>query len=61
MIPPCATFYFGWKWLSGVANIAAAGAATQEDPLARFNAAVATQKLVRVTIHGLEGRNITNG
>lgn len=58
-IIPGATFKFIWRWLASVTNVA--GAATMADPRTRFNAAINSGKLLRIMIHGIEGRNVTNG
>jgi len=60
VITPQKTFRITMKWHSSIQNVA--GVPTpQQDPRTRFNAATASQKLVRLYMHGIEGRDVSNG
>ena len=60
VITPQKTFRLVMKWHSSITNITPA-TANQADPRTRFNAAIRTQKLVRVYMHGVEARDVING
>lgn len=60
VITPQKTFKLELRWLDQITNVTPA-TATQEDPRIRFNNAVRSQKLARISLPGLEGRDWTNG
>ncbi len=60
VITPQKTFSLNLKWASTPTNVTPA-VVTQDEPLTRFNNAIRTQKLVRIYLHGIEGRDISNG
>lgn len=60
VITPQKTFKLILRWNSSITNVTTA-TANQQDPRTRFNAAIRTQKLVRIYLHGIEARDISNG
>lgn len=59
VITPQKTFRLSMRWMDAIVNVA--GASIQAIPRERFNLAVHSSKLVRVYLHGIEGRDISNG
>ena len=60
VVTPQKTFRLTLKWHSSIVNTAGAPV-TQPDPRIRFNEAVHSAKLVRLNLHGIEGRDLSNG
>lgn len=58
VITPQKTFRCTLKWQSSLVN---AGPAPQPDPLTAFNSAINSAKYVRINLHGIEVRDVTNG
>lgn len=59
IITPQKTFRLTLKWHSSLESLN--GAPAIPDPLSRFNAAINVNKLVRIYLHGIEIRDMTNG
>jgi hypothetical protein len=60
IITPQKTFRLTLKWNSSL-NGNVAPFSTTQDPLNAFNAALTADKLMRIYLHGIEIRDITNG
>lgn len=59
IITPQKTFRLTLRWMSSLQTVA--GSPTVPDPLTRFNLAINSLKLIRVYLHGVEIRDMTNG
>lgn len=60
VITPQKTFKLEMRWIDSITNVTGVPV-PQESPRLRFNAANRSSKLARLTLHGLEGRDISNG